>query len=184
MESWFEFGEVKSYLTFARGMEDVGGGAAGGAGGGGGATREADVFDSFLVWLAYPFVCCVTCWWTGRAAGVGTACGCCLWTGAAAGTGRDLAGRFFAGAPPGPPFLSSFPVVMGLTIALPRGVGLDCDDGDSPWPTWIVPDLYRSSRGTAGSLTTFTTASLPGFLLYSMLSEMRRLKPPTATFLN
>jgi hypothetical protein len=46
MESSFELGELKSYLTFAWGFEEAGGGAAGGAGGGGGATREADVFDS------------------------------------------------------------------------------------------------------------------------------------------
>ena len=59
--------------------------------------------------------------------------------GTAAGTGRAAAGLglevIFEGAPPGPPFRKSFPVVIGLTMALPFGVGRETEFGDSPGPT-------------------------------------------------
>jgi len=59
---------------------------------------------------------------------------------------------------------------MGFAaICLPLGVGLETELGGSPGPTWMVPLLYWSSLGTAGSLTTLTWAGLPGFLLYWML---------------
>jgi hypothetical protein len=59
---------------------------------------------------------------------------------------------------------------MGFAaICLPLGVGLETELGGSPGPVWMVPLLYRSSRGTAGSLTTLTWAGLPGFLLYWIL---------------
>jgi len=51
---------------------------------------------------------------------------------AAAGLGRD---DVFDGRPPGPPGRSNFPLVMGLAIALARGVGLDTELGGSPGPT-------------------------------------------------
>lgn len=99
----------------------------------------------------------------GMAAGTGLdACGVAAGTGLAAGFGREL---ILEDCPPGPPGLNNLPVVIGRTTALPLGVGRDTELGDSPWPTWIVPDLYRSSRGTAGSFVTFTEASLLGFLL-------------------
>ena len=88
-----------------------------------------------------------------EAAGVGTGLDA---AGAGAGAGRDAAGAaagaglgagfgrevIFDGCPPGPPFRSSLPVVIGLAIALPLGVGLETELGDSPGPTWTVPDLY------------------------------------------
>lgn len=52
MESSFALGEVKSYLTFAWGLEDAGGAAAGCAGGGGGGTRVVELFDSLRLWVA------------------------------------------------------------------------------------------------------------------------------------
>ncbi len=69
---------------------------------------------------------------------MGTARG--VWAaGLAAGTGRrapDLAGWL-----PGPPGRNNLPVVIGRAIAFPRGVGLETDVGDSPWGTWMAPDL-------------------------------------------
>ena len=53
---------------------------------------------------------------------------------------------------------------------LPLGVGLEIEFGGSPGPVCIVPLLYKSSLGTAGSLIALTCAGLPGFLLYSILS--------------
>lgn len=62
---------------------------------------------------------------------------------------------------------------MGFAATcLPLGVGFDTELGASPGPVWMVPLLYKSSRGTAGSLTTLTWAGLPGFLLYSMLHHV------------
>jgi hypothetical protein len=59
---------------------------------------------------------------------------------------------------------------MGFAaICRPLGVAFDTEFGGSPGPVCIVPLLYRSSRGTAGSLITLTWAGLPGFLLYSTL---------------
>lgn len=59
--------------------------------------------------------------------------------------------------------------MMGRAALLPRGVGFETELGDSPWLVCIVPLLYTSSRGIFGSFKVFTTAGLPGFLLYSML---------------
>lgn len=68
--------------------------------------------------------------------------------------------------------------MIGLATALRFGVGLETECDDSPGPVWMVPDLYTSSRGTAGSFTTLTMAGLPGFLLYSMLSAIFRFRFP------
>ena len=55
---------------------------------------------------------------------------------------------------------------MGFAATcFPLGVGLEIEFGGSPGPVWTVLLLYKSSLGTAGSLTTLTLASLPGFLL-------------------
>ena len=93
----------------------------------------------------------------------GVAAGCA----AGLGLGREVTVE----PPPGPPGRNSFPVVIGLATAFPFGVGLETELGDSPGPTWIVPLLYSSSRGTMLSFTTLTTAGLPGFLLYSILGN-------------
>lgn len=59
---------------------------------------------------------------------------------------------------------------MGLpATCFGLGVGLETEFGGSPALVWMVLLLYRSSLGIAGSLAVFTTASFPGFLLYSIL---------------
>ena len=93
----------------------------------------------------------VAAWADVAAAGVGTAleaAGVAAGTGLGAGFGLDV---IFDGWPPGPPGRRSLPVVIGLAMLLPLGVGRDTDLGDSPGPTCIVPDLYTSSLGIAGS---------------------------------
>jgi hypothetical protein len=101
------------------------------------------------------------------AAGIGRDCAA-----AGVGTGLGCAGRLvsFDAPPPGPPGRRSLPLVIGFAaICFPLGVGFDTELGGSPGPVWTVLLLYRSSRATVVSLTTFTCAGLPGFLLYSML---------------
>lgn len=118
----------------------------------------------------------------GMAAGTGRdACGAAAGTGLAAGFGREVT---LDVCPPGPPGLNNLPVVIGRTTALPFGVGRETELGDSPCPTWMVPDLYVSSRGTAESFITLTVASLLGFLLYSTVCPIRKFMPPGETVLN
>jgi hypothetical protein len=63
-------------------------------------------------------------------------------------------------------------VIGFAAICFPLGVGFDMELGGSPGPVWIVPLLYRSSRGTVESLMTLTWDGLPGFLLYSILCRI------------
>ena len=165
---------VKSYSTLAVAFFGAGGLAGGG---GGGALIDPD--EGVRAWDAAT---AATGCGTGRGAGAGAGRGAgAAWgvgwgIGWRAGAGRDAS---FDGPPPGPPGRSSFPLVTGrAATCFPRGVGLDTELGGSPALVWIVWLLYVSTRPTFGSLTAFTTASLPGFLLYSMLSEIFRLNCP------
>jgi hypothetical protein len=119
--------------------------ATGGAGGGGGGGARLPPEDAELerAWLAlliaaaiglWAALCvgCVTAIW-------GTARGCVVEAPgiglAAAGWGLDAAGleASFEGPPCGPPGRSSLPDVIFLAAtAFGRGVGLDCELGDSP----------------------------------------------------
>jgi hypothetical protein len=108
-------------------------------GGGGGSLCEP---DSLRAWLT-PFT-------AGRGFGCATDAFIERLEAAGVGLGRDAS---FEGPPPGPPGRSSLPFVMGLPgTCLPRGVGRETEFGGSPGPVWILPLLYTSSLGTAGSL--------------------------------
>jgi hypothetical protein len=98
------------------------------------------------------------------------------------GIGCAAAGRFFVGPPFGPPGLSSLPVVIGFAgSCFPFGIGRLGEFGASPGPTWIVEDLYISSRGIVGSFLDLTTTIFPGFLEYSMVGPMRTSIPARST---
>lgn len=164
---------AKSYR--ARNVGSLGaGGAAGGGGGGGGGVRVADDDRECPV----PFDRAATGWGTGLDWGVAAGGGVGIGRESAAtgvGTGLGCAGRLASleGPPPGPPGRKSLPFVIGFAATcLPFGVGLETELGGSPGAVWMVLLLYVSSLTTAGSLTTFTCASLPGFLLYSILCNV------------
>ena len=135
-DSSLELGELKSYLTLACGVAGAfaGDGAGAGGGGGGGGVRVEET-DSLRVWAGVPLT-----WRSGAftIAAAGTGRLVVVAAAAGAGLGRDAT---FDGAPLGPPGRNSLPLVMGLAMTLERGVGLETELGDSPWPTWIVPDL-------------------------------------------
>lgn len=105
---------------------------------------------------------------------------------AACGVGLSRAGRACAGREaslvcPGPPGRRSLPLVIGRpATGLGRGVGLETELGDMPSFAWIVLLLYTTSPGgfcgSFASLMVLTTNDLFGFLLYSILNPVRRVR--------
>lgn len=156
-------------------MGFLGGGAAWGAGGGGGGGRDWDceAVELTRLWFEVAIAAATAAGWgTGRDSRVD----CWPLPGSCWGAGRGLglaaACESLDGPPPGPPGRRSLPLLMGLpATCFGRGVGLETEFAGSPGAVRMVPLLYTSSRGTAGSLTTLTCANLPGFLLKSILSS-------------
>lgn len=139
MDSSFERSLLKSYSTLAVGV--AGFFEAGGAEGGGGGGARTEPAESVRVCAAAAAA--ATGWGTIRdcAAGWGTAAGCgvACGKGCAAGAGLRAAADSFDGPPPGPPGLSSLPLVTGrAATCLGRGVGFETELGGSPALVWMV----------------------------------------------